>query len=533
MKKLALTLPILFLLLLGLATFAAAQGVPPDYYGDEAAPALLSPDELDDLVAPIALYPDPLIAQILPAATFVDQVDEAARYVRQYGRGPGIDDQPWDLSVKAVAHYPDVLFMMDQKYDWTVALGQAYIDQTQDVMDAIQRLRSDAEQAGNLVSTREQQVIVSQDYISIVPASPDYIYVPSYDPESVYFDQYSAGSPFIAFSAGFLIGPWLSRDCDWRHHRVYYHGWRGGGWVGRSKPHIHDRRGIYINKRASVINVNKRVLQHDTRHFRQELRSDSARRREGRGATAPTPGAARRPGRTPAGGSGGVREPRAEQRPGRAGTRVRPAQGPKTAPAAPAAPRATTPAPGAAPAGNAPKAGVQGTTPAAEVSGHTPVVRPERPRGKGSRPEGTPAPTDVFRGRDVQKTQPASQSGYGGYGSSKDATIYRQRGESSREIMRRQPSGRPGGARTPAPSAPAPVATPASRPMVAPTPRSVAPTPRSTPAPVQRPSMPAPPVARPSAPSAPRPAAAPRPAPPSVQHSAPSGAAPGGTFQRR
>jgi hypothetical protein len=404
MKKLAFAIPVFLLLLVGLGNFAAAQGVPPDYYGDEAAPALLSPDELDDLLAPIALYPDPLIAQILPAATFVDQIDEAARYVRQYGRGQGVDDQPWDLSVKAVAHYPDVLSMMDQKYDWTVALGQAYIDQPQDVMDAIQRLRADAEQAGNLMSTREQQVIVSPDYISIEPASPEYIYVPSYDPDAVYVDQYGAGYPFITFSTGFIIGAWLSRDCDWHHHRVYYHGWRGGGWIGRSKPHINDRRGIYINKRASVINVNKRVMQHDTRQFRQELRTDSTRRRESRGATAPATGAARPPGSRAAGAAtGAVRPPGSraagatagargpgsdQQRPDRRGPQLRPAPGAKPAPSAPTVPGTTVPAPTGTPPGNAPKAGGRSSTATPEVSGHTPVVRPERPKGIGSRPEG-------------------------------------------------------------------------------------------------------------------------------------------------
>ena len=123
--------------------------------------------ELDELLAPIALYPDPLIAQILPAATFFDQVDAATRYVKQFGNVALIDDQPWDVSVKAVAHYPDVLFMMDQKYDWTVSLGEAYINQPQDVMDAIQRLRAEAEAEGNLVSNSQQQVINEGGIISI------------------------------------------------------------------------------------------------------------------------------------------------------------------------------------------------------------------------------------------------------------------------------------------------------------------------------------------------------------------------------
>ena len=106
------------LLALALVTGHAAWA---DDYLPEPADTMALPgepftaEELDDLLAPIALYPDPLLAQILPAATFIDQIDEAARYVRQYGQSPRIDDQPWDVSVRAVAHYPDVLFMMYQK----------------------------------------------------------------------------------------------------------------------------------------------------------------------------------------------------------------------------------------------------------------------------------------------------------------------------------------------------------------------------------------------------------------------------------
>jgi hypothetical protein len=79
-------------------------------------------DQLDNMLASIALYPDPLLAQVLVSATFVDQIDQAARWVRAYGQN-GIDDQPWDVSVRAVAHYPSVLYMMDDNLDWTAAVG--------------------------------------------------------------------------------------------------------------------------------------------------------------------------------------------------------------------------------------------------------------------------------------------------------------------------------------------------------------------------------------------------------------------------
>src|SRR6185437_9404119 len=135
-----------------------------------------SPEQLDNLLAPIALYPDPLLAQVLPAATFTDQIDDAARYVREYGQD-GVDEQIWDVSVRAVAHYPEVLEMMDEKMDWTTAVGQAYVNQSTDVMESVQRLRRLAYDQGNLVTNPEWQIVNSDGYIQIWPASPQYIYV--------------------------------------------------------------------------------------------------------------------------------------------------------------------------------------------------------------------------------------------------------------------------------------------------------------------------------------------------------------------
>jgi hypothetical protein len=285
MKRSLIVLLMAVVLPFALAPASVRAESEPGYYQitdqeDSAEEGLLYPEELDDLLARIALYPDPLIAQILPAATFVDQIHEAARFVRFYGNTSRIDYQPWDISVRAVAHYPQVLYMMDREYQWTASLGQAYIEQPQDVMDSVQRLRRYAKEQGNLYSTREQQVIFDGDIIRIDPARPQLVYVPVYDPNVIYVERYYASSPFITFGTGFYIGPWLNRDCDWRERRVYYHGWRGRGWVNRSRPHIHDRRGIYINSRASVITVNERVVQRDTRPYRQQLRVESRRHRE-------------------------------------------------------------------------------------------------------------------------------------------------------------------------------------------------------------------------------------------------------------
>jgi hypothetical protein len=279
--------PILFAIRLAVLVLALAAA---NAWGQDEAP-LLPPEELDALVGPIALYPDPLIAQILPAATFVDQIEDAAAYVRRNGTGR-IDYQPWDLSVRAVAHYPEVLYLMADRYDWTTALGQAYVNQPSEVMDSIQRLRSAAMTEGNLYTTPQQEVIEEPEAIRIVPAVPEYIYVPVYDPQVVYFSPPDPGFAFITFSTGFFIGAWLNRDCDWRRHRVYYHGWRGGGWITQSRPVIRDRSNIYINRSARTIRVNNRIVDRDTHRVRQELSTQSRPFRE-LGITAP--GERRRP----------------------------------------------------------------------------------------------------------------------------------------------------------------------------------------------------------------------------------------------
>jgi len=470
MKKLLLILPALVVLLALASGHQAWADSEPGYYSAADGPDqnLLTPEEMDDLLAPIALYPDPLIAQILPAATFVDQIDEAARYVRQYGRLARIDDQPWDVSVKAVAHYPDLLFMMDQKYDWTVQLGQAYLDQPQDVMDSIQALRADAEAQGNLYSTPQQQVIDEAGEIRIVPAAPEYIYVPVYDPQVVYYQPGGPSYGFISFGVGFTIGAWLSRDMDWRGHRVYYHGWRGSGWVSRSRPHIKDRRGIYISKRAAVISTNQRVLQHDSNRFRQQLHQDVQRRRELPGRPVP-PARGERPRPEPA---------RPEARPARPDQARSPGPGPQHAPDASQQQRPAT-------GQQRPAIGQQrpATVQPPPASAQQRPAAPAAPAASAA-PQARPSARDVFRGRDVQNAQPASRSGYGGYGSGKDATTYRERGQASRDSMRQTPAPQTAApaprAAAPAPAAPA--AAPAPRPHI---PRPVMPAAPAAPAPRQ------------------------------------------------
>jgi hypothetical protein len=191
---------------------------------------------LDTLLAPIALYPDPLIALILPASTVPGDVSAAAAFLVQYADPTQIDGQPWDPSVKALAHYPTVIAWMADNMDWTEALGSAFQSSPSDVMESIQGLRARASASGALTSTPQQQVFPADGAIEIIPAQPDVIYVPAYDPDVVYSDvPYSGyGGPFFNFGSPYPAGAWLSFCFDWNNHSVWVAGpnaWRGpGGW---------------------------------------------------------------------------------------------------------------------------------------------------------------------------------------------------------------------------------------------------------------------------------------------------------------
>ena len=257
-----------------------SQNQPPDQSQDQPqnqqqdqGPAYenFSPEQLDNLLSPIALYPDPLLAQLFVAATFPDQVEEAARYVRANGPN-GVDDQNWDVSVRAIAHYPTVVEMMADKIDWTTSVGQAYVNESTDVASSVQHLRHMARDSGNLASSPQQEVIDHDNYIAISPYQPEYIYVPVYDPAIIYYQRPYWG-PAITFGVGFPIGAWLNLDFRWGYGGgwggVYYTGWRPGGWgggcwncgwIGRSRGRINFNNSVYINNRYNNIAVNRNVI---------------------------------------------------------------------------------------------------------------------------------------------------------------------------------------------------------------------------------------------------------------------------------
>ena len=201
-----------------------------------ASPAPQSADfcGIDALMAPIALYPDPLLAILLPASTVPSDITAASAYLIQYGDVSRIDSQPWDPSVRALAHYPKVIAWMAENIAWTQALGAEFASSPAEVMDSVQRLRARAWAAGTLASTPQQQVFSDEDAIEILPAQTDMVYAPAYDPDVMFSDEpyYGYGGPFIFFGEPYPAGIWLNYAFDWHRHRV---------WAGdRDAWHEHD-----------------------------------------------------------------------------------------------------------------------------------------------------------------------------------------------------------------------------------------------------------------------------------------------------
>ncbi len=163
----------------------------------------LDAEQLEQLVAPIALYPDTLVAQVLAASTYPTQVVEADRWRQAQGYASadqiaaGADAQTWDPSLKALDAFPQVLAEMDRNLQWTTDLGNAYYNQPQDILQAVQVMRQRAQAAGNLQSTRQEAVSYDQGNIELAPVNPQVVYVPAYNPWAVYGQPVS---PYPGFS---------------------------------------------------------------------------------------------------------------------------------------------------------------------------------------------------------------------------------------------------------------------------------------------------------------------------------------------
>ena len=226
-----------------------------------------TPEELQQLVAPIALYPDALVSQIFAGATYPTEIVQADRWVQEHSTLKGkdlanaVDQQSWEPSIKALAQFPSVLANMDKNLAWTSALGEAYVNQQEAVMDAVQVMRARAKSAGNLKSSDRVKVVTEGQTIIVEPAEPEVVYVPAYDPWIVYgapvvvwpgwysYPGLYVATPGVAFSTGFAIGlfagfAWGSHGwgCDWGHRTVVFN---HNTFISNSKTFYGGRKGFH------------------------------------------------------------------------------------------------------------------------------------------------------------------------------------------------------------------------------------------------------------------------------------------------
>ena len=232
------------MLIVGIALSAEQAAAPAQPSAQSQAKAQpFKAEELEQIVAPIALYPDSLLAQVFMASTYPLEIVQAARWSKEHPDVKGdavskaVEKETWDASVKSLIAFPDVLTMMNEKLDWTQKLGDAFLAQQKDVMDAVQRLRTKAKEAGNLKSGKEQTVKTeaapagapAPQIIIIESKDPEVVYVPTYNPTVVYGawpypayppyyyypPYYAPGAAFFSFSVGVVVGGAIWGNCNW------------------------------------------------------------------------------------------------------------------------------------------------------------------------------------------------------------------------------------------------------------------------------------------------------------------------------
>ena len=239
-------------------------------------------EQLDSLVAPIALYPDPMLTQTLVASTYpleviqLQQWLEKNKNLKDKALADAVKKQEWDPSIQAMATLPEVVKQMAENIKWTTDLGNAFLAQQGDVLDAVQRMRKKANDAGNLKSTQQQKVetkvIESKQVIVIEQASPEVVYVPSYNPTVVYGAPAYPYPPIAYpppgyYAAGMAIsfGVGLAMGAAWGGGWGYHNNWNGGN----NNINI-NRNNTYVNNsnRQNVQGGNRggNTWQHNPQH---------------------------------------------------------------------------------------------------------------------------------------------------------------------------------------------------------------------------------------------------------------------------
>lgn len=238
-------------------------------------------EQLDQMLAPIALYPDSLLSQVLMASTYPADVAEAVKWSKAHPSLKGdeaveaVEDQEWDPSVQSLAAFPQVLASMGEKPSWVQDLGDAFLDQPDEVMNSVQKLRAAAKSAGNLKSTEQQTVIVEQPapsepmVIRIEPANPQVVYVPVYSPRVVYGSWWWPHYPPVYLPApvgyGYTVGSGIGFGVG---IGITYALWGGFHWDQHSVyVNVNRYNRVYVNRPLNV-SRNSVDWRHDPVHRR-------------------------------------------------------------------------------------------------------------------------------------------------------------------------------------------------------------------------------------------------------------------------
>ncbi|MBL8862422.1 MAG: DUF3300 domain-containing protein [Planctomycetes bacterium] len=247
-----------------------------------------SKEQLEQIAAPIALYPDTVLAQVFMASTYPLEVVEAARWREKNPKLAGdaleqaLQKFTWDPSVKALCGFADVLKRMNENLDWTQDLGDAFLGQKKELMDAVQVMRRKAVESGSLKSSKELTVSEESGQIIVIEAAnPEVVYVPTYYPSAVYgswgypywyypplYPPPPAGGAWFGFSVGIIWGAAIWGDCNWGssdidididHHHDFVDRTEGGDRRQQVKDRVGERGGAGAKD-------SKARFQHDAAH---------------------------------------------------------------------------------------------------------------------------------------------------------------------------------------------------------------------------------------------------------------------------
>jgi hypothetical protein len=236
----------------------------------------ISPDQLDSLVAPIALYPDPMLAQVLAASTYPLELMQLQQWLaknkdlKDKALEDAVSKQPWDPSVQGLAALPEVVKRLTDDIQWTTDLGNAFLAQQSDVMDAVQRMRKKAKDAGNLKSTEQQKVetkvVESKQVIVVQQSNPEVVYVPSYNPVVVYGPPVYPYPPIAYpppgyYAAGVAIsfGVGLAMGAAWGGGWGYGCGWGGNNNITINNNNNYNRNSNINGGNRTNVNGGNRV----------------------------------------------------------------------------------------------------------------------------------------------------------------------------------------------------------------------------------------------------------------------------------